>query len=712
MSDNKRAGDSVPVSSTTDDGASTSPVSRTLHFLRILVLGPPRDPLSPQTRQHITLIAFLAWVGLGADGLSSSCYGPEESFRALLPRTDPALFLALATALTVFIISVAYNQVIELFPSGGGGYKVATRLLGRHVGLVSGSALVVDYMLTIAISIAAGVHALLSFLPHSWGVHGLEIKILLLVALLVLNLRGVKESIRILLPLFLGFVFTHAFLIVYGVGRHAQHLGGVLRNSLGQFSAMSHDLGWIGAMAIILRAYALGGGTYTGIEAVSNSVNLLKEPRVHTGKWTMFYMALSLSFTAGGIILLYLLWNVRPVAGETLNAVVFSAILSNWHFAGMNAGHTVMVVTMLLEAALLFVAANTGYLGGPAVLANMAVDHWLPHRFSQLSDRLVTKNGILLMGVAALIVLLATSGRVDLLVVLYSINVFLTFTLTLLGLCVYWWRHRSTEPGWRWRLPLSLLGLAVTASILVVTLMEKFDQGGWVTTLVTGSLIGLCLLVSRHYDMVHRQLESLDEVLTSLPAPASPVVAPRLAEGEPAAVFFVSSYRGIGIHTLLNSQRLFPGRFKNFVFLTVGEVDTAGFKEDETIEQLQQNADEQMTSYVNFCNAHGLAATGYVGFGTDPVEVALKLADRTLQRFPGSVFFAGTLVFRRENWLTRLLHNYTALAIQRKLHLRGSPLVIMPMLVESRSPGSAAIRPRAPTDVVTPNAGGQRPEGH
>ena len=678
---------------------------RVLHFLRMLVLGPPRDPLSPQTRQHITLVAFLAWVGLGADGLSSSCYGPEESFRALLPHTDPAIFLAVATALTVFIIATAYNQVIELFPSGGGGYKVATRLLGRHVGLVSGSALVVDYMLTIAISIAAGVDALFSFLPHAWDAYGLETKIFLLVVLLVLNLRGVKESIRVLLPLFLGFVFTHVFLILYGVGRHAQDLSGVLRNSIGQFSTMTHDLGWVGAVAVIMRAYALGGGTYTGIEAVSNSVNVLKEPRVHTGKWTMFYMALSLSFTAGGIIFLYLLWNVRPVAGETLNAVVFSAILSSWHFGGVNAGHIVMVVTMLLEAALLFVAANTGYLGGPAVLANMAVDHWLPHRFSQLSDRLVTKNGILLMGMAALIILLATAGRVELLVVLYSINVFLTFTLTLLGLCVYWWRHRGTEPGWRWRLPLSLLGLAVTASILVVTLMEKFDQGGWVTSLVTGSLIGLCVLVSRHYDMVHHQLESLDEVLTLLPAPAGPITAPQLAEGEPAAVFFVSSYRGIGIHTLLNSQRLFPGRFKNFVFLTVGEVDTAGFKEDETIERLQHNADEQIDNYVNFCRAHGLAATGYVGFGTDPVEVALQLADRTLERFPGSVFFAGTLVFRRENWLTRLLHNYTALAIQRKLHLRGVPLVIMPMLVEGRSPGSAAARAHDATDPASASPG-------
>ena len=666
-----------------------TPVQRVLRRLRHIVLGRPKDPFAPETRQHITLIAFLAWVGLGADGLSSSCYGPEEAFRALLPHTGPALFLAIATALTVFVISVAYNQVIELFPNGGGGYKVATGLLGRHLGLVSGSALVVDYMLTIAISIAAGVDALFSLLPPAWNSHSLEVKVFLLVVLLVLNLRGVKESIKVLLPLFLGFVFTHAFLIFYGIGRHAQSIGTVIPNSFRDVTAMSHEMGWVAVIAILLRAYALGGGTYTGIEAVSNSVNLLKEPRVRTGKWTMFYMATSLSFTAGGMILLYLLWHARPVEGQTLNAVVFSSILSSWQWGGVNFGHSALVVTLVLEAALLFVAANIGFSGGPATLASMAADHLAPHRFSQLSDRLVTKNGVLLMGMAALTVLLWTDGRVDLLVVLYSINVFLTFSLTLLGLCVYWWQHRAQDWRWRWRLPLSMLGLAVTGGILVVTLMEKFVEGGWITMLVTGALISACLMVSRHYATIREQLLELDKVLTEIPAPPTPPTVPAISEGEPAAVFFVSSFRGIGIHTLLNAQRLFPGRFKNFVFLIVGEVDISGFRGNEAIDDLQRRCTEQVASYVDFCQAHGMASTGFVDYGTDPVEVGMRLADKALEHFPGSVFFAGSLIFHRENWLTRLLHNHTALAIQRKLHLRGVPLVIMPMLVEGRSPRAA-----------------------
>src|SRR5204862_2255423 len=137
--------------------------------LRDLVIGAPLDPLSQKTRQHIALIAFLAWVGLGADGLSSSAYGPEEAFRALEAHTHLGLFMAIATAATVFIISLAYNQVIELFPTGGGGYRVATSLIGPRAGLVSGAALIVDYVLTIAISVASGVDALFRLLPATVG---------------------------------------------------------------------------------------------------------------------------------------------------------------------------------------------------------------------------------------------------------------------------------------------------------------------------------------------------------------------------------------------------------------------------------------------------------------------------------------------------------------------------------------------------------------
>lgn len=649
-------------------------------FLRLL-LGAPRNPLSQETRQHITLIAFFAWVGLGADGLSSSCYGPEEAFLALGPHTHLGLYLALATTLTVFIISIAYNQVIELFPSGGGGYKVATKLINPHAGLVSGAALIVDYVLTITISIASGVDAMFSLLPDSLHVIKLSTEVVLILVLLVLNLRGMKESIKVLLPIFLGFVITHGFLILYGIFAHAARLPDLIPQTLHETSSFTHEVGWVFAASLFLRAYSLGGGTYTGIEAVSNNVNTLAEPRVRTGKWTMFYMATSLAFTAGGIIVLYLLWDARGAPGQTLNAVVFKAIMSGWQINGWDLGGWILPLVLALEAGLLFVAANTGFLGGPAVLANMAADQWVPHQFINLSSRLVTKNGIVLMGLSALAILLWSHGEVSLLVVLYSINVFLTFTLSLLGLCIYWWRNRGVEQRWLWRLMLSLTGLAVTCGILVVTLVEKFAEGGWVTILITSLVIGAGLLIRMHYGETRDQLRKVDQLFAA--QETHPVESPPPLEPlQPTAVFMVGNNRGAGMHTLLWVQRLFPGHFKNFIFLSVGEVDSKSYGGIGALEKMQQEVADSLAYFVNFCHNNGLAATAYSAFGTDTIAELSGLAERVGGEYQDCVFFASNLIFVHDNWLTRMLHNQTAFAMQRRLHLRGMQMVILPMKIQ------------------------------
>ena len=199
---------------------------------------------------------------------------------------------------------------------------------------------------------------------------------------------------------------------------------------------------------VLLRAYSMGGGTYTGIEAVSNGVTMLREPRVKTGKHTMFLMAASLAFTAGGILFGYLLVGARAHEGKTMNWVLFDALFGHWKVGGIAVGTALVLTLLVAEAALLFVAAQAGFLDGPRVLGNMAVDSWVPHRFSQLSDRLVTKNGVFLMGLAAIAALLYTRGDITMLVVMYSINVFLTFSLTELGMTRHWIVERK-EPRWK-----------------------------------------------------------------------------------------------------------------------------------------------------------------------------------------------------------------------------------------------------------------------
>ena len=650
--------------------------------LRNWIIGRPRDPMDPNARRHVALIAFFAWVGLGADGLSSACYGPEEAYIALGSHTHFGLYLAAATIITVFIISAAYNQVIELFPNGGGGYKVASQLIGPYAGLVSGSALIVDYVLTVTISVAAGADALFSLLPAEALPWKITFSVAIMGALVVMNLRGVQEAIKALLPIFLGFVIVHVALIVYGMYAHAERLPTLLPETWAETQGLVAHSGWMVVAATMLFAYSHGGGTYTGLEAVSNNVNTLAEPRVQTGKWTMGYMAVSLAFMAGGILVLYVLWDATPRLGVTLNAVVFGSIIQDFNFGSDVANQTALLIVLALEAGLLFVAANTGFLGGPAVLSNMAADSWVPRQFRQLSSRLVTQNGILLMGAAALAVLLWSGGSVALLVVLYSINVFITFSIALYGLCVYWVEHRHTAKNWKGRFTLSALGLLVCVSILLVLIVGKFNEGGWVTLLITGAVVGVCIAIRAHYSETRDQLKKIDALFASR-GPVDDLAQPPAIDTEkPTAVFFVGKNRGVGMHALLWVQRLFPDHFRNCVFLSAGEVDAHSFGGSGAMRTLQYEIENSLRYYVNFCHKHGLAAKSYYAFGTDPVAELVKLTDQVMQEFPNAVCFASKLIFTHDNFMARWLHNQTSLALQRRLHLQGVQMVILPMKVQ------------------------------
>lgn len=650
-----------------------------LKRIQLFLFGPPRDPFSTHTQGHLALIAFLAWVGLGADGLSSSCYGPEEAFLALGQHTSLGIYLAIATALTVFIISVAYIQVIELFPGGGGGYRVASTLLGQYAGLVSGSALVIDYVLTIAISAASGVDALFS-MPWLSGWAGISIyfKYMVIGLLVFLNLRGMKESIKILMPIFLGFVITHMFLIIYGITSHASGLPALIPHALNETGSMVKEMGVVIVASFFLKAFSLGGGTYTGLEAVSNNVNTLAEPRVKTGKLTMLFIALSLAFTAGGIILLYLLWGAQHQEGQTLNAVVFRTIMHGWSIGGVDVSGGLLALVLALEAGLLLVAANTGFLAGPAVLANMASDKWMPHFFSSLSSRLVTKNGVMLMGLSSFIVLLLTNGDVSVLVVLYSINVFITFSLSLLGLMRYWLRNRKQHRNWFRKLVAASVGFFVCASILIITTVEKFFAGGWLTLLITSGLVLLGWRIRRSYGVVHQKLALADELFADAMKKTN-ATPPALDPSQQTAVFIVNDCLGSGMHALLWVLRLFPGVYKNFVFISVGEVDSGNFSEKEDRQSLRRDVKRTLNHYINYCHSHNMAATSYVSFGTDVAEKVGDLIDKVLRDFPKAVFFSSKLIFQNEGLFTQYLYNQNAYIIQRRLHNQGHNMIILPM---------------------------------
>jgi amino acid transporter len=477
------------------------------------ILGAPRNIKDPGVFHRISLIAFLAWVGLGADGLSSSSYGPDESFRALEGHAYLCIALALATAFTVFIISYAYSRIIEHFPYGGGGYVVASRLLGKHFGVVSGSALLVDYVLTISVSVACGLDQIFSILPPYWVQYKLIGVTAVIGLLMILNLRGIKESVTILMPIFLVFLVAHIILIFGGIGSHLTEATQVAGTMHTDFSNGLKTLGFIGMASLFARAYSMGAGTYTGIEAVSNGIQIMREPKIDTAKRTMAYMAISLAVAAGGILLCYLLFHVKPEPGKTMNAVLLDRFAGGWVIGNIPVGWWFVVITLASEAALLFVAAQTGFIDGPRVMGNMATDSWLPRRFASLSERLTMQNGVVLISVAAILTLVVTKGNTSTLVLMYSINVFLTFSLSEMGMVRYWIKNREQYPDWFKHIIIHLIGLVLCLSILTVSIFEKFAVGGWVTLVITTGLILLCLKVKRHYRKVGDYLKRLDDVL-------------------------------------------------------------------------------------------------------------------------------------------------------------------------------------------------------
>jgi amino acid transporter len=644
--------------------------------LRRRIFGAPKNIEDPSIFHKLSLIPLLAWVGLGADGLSSSAYGPEEAFRALGSHTYLALLLGLATAVTVFIISYAYSRIIEHFPHGGGGYIVATHMLGEKAGVVSGSALLVDYVLTITISIASCTDALFSYLPLALHAYKVPVATVLIAWMIVMNIRGVKESITILAPIFMLFFFSHVFLLAYGVIGNASHIAPVVTDFRASFAKDIGTMGGLGMLLIFLHAYSLGGGTYTGIEAVSNGLQIMRKPHVQTGKRTMIYMATSLAFTAGGLCLCYLLVNVHPVEGKTLNAVLAEALYGHWWF-----GHGLAVVTILSEGALLLVAAQAGFIDGPRVMSNMAVDSWLPHRFSALSERLTMRNGVMLMGIASLAFLYYTRGSVSALVVMYSINVFLTFSLSEFGMSRFFIKNRKKEEKWKQHLSVHLTGLTLCLTILVITTFEKFTEGGWVTLVVTSLVIILCYAIRKHYTDVKNEMKTFDTMMEVLPAGEARNESP-LDPKQMTAVVLVNGYNGFGVHTFLSIIRNYRTFFHNYVFVSVAVVDSGSFKGAEEIEALKESVRNSLTLYVNLARRFGFPAEFRMDTGTDVVEGVTALCKEVAKELPQVQFFAGQLTFQLEKIYHRFLHNETAFAIQRHLHWSGLTTIILPIRME------------------------------
>jgi hypothetical protein len=289
------------------------------------------------------------------------------------------------------------------------------------------------------------------------------------------------------------------------------------------------------------------------------------------------------------------------------------------------------------------------------------------------------------MSGAALLVLWGTGGSVTTLVVLYSINVFITFVLSQAGMVRHWWQVRATEPRWRGKIFINGLGCLVALGILVSMTVTKFYEGGWITLLITGSLVAIAHLIRGYYNATFRHMERLNnliEVATTALAQPAPPPPPAPPQDAKTAVILVGGFNGLGLHTFFAVIRIFKKYFQRFVFVQVGVVDVGNFKGVAETERLQQKVDMDLGCYVRFAQSQGLAAESFSAVSQDVADEIERLAPQITARYPNAVFFGGQLVFPEENLLARWFYNFIIYSIQRRLHLLGIPFLVLPIRIE------------------------------
>jgi amino acid transporter len=437
--------------------------------------------------QQITPVEGLS--ALSLDALTSVAYGPEAIIVVLAGAGAGALHLVLPVTVAVVvllgILVFSYRQVIDAYPGGGGAYAVSRANLGRGASLLAGASLVVDYTLTVAVSIAAGVGALTSAFP---GLTSATVPICLgiLAVVTVLNLRGLGEAARaFLLP---TLVFIIGLLVIIAIGLvHPLALGA---RQPGRPLAASHELEAVGVL-LVLKAFAAGCSALTGVEAIANGVPLFKEPRAQRAKSTEILLGLILGVMLLGLAVLGRRWHVGPRSGQT----VLSQIMAD--AVGRHFGYFAVSLTIAVVLAL---AANTSFGGLPVLASLLARDNYLPHLFALRGDRQVFSNGIWALTLLSGALLVAVGGDTLTLIPMFAIGVFTGFTLSQAGLVAHWWRQRPAR--WRQRALLNGVGALVTGLATVIFLVTKFTGGAWVVVVAVPGFILLFQRIHAYYDKV------------------------------------------------------------------------------------------------------------------------------------------------------------------------------------------------------------------
>ena len=476
-----------------------------LSRLRHLVIGSPLPTFELGEKKLSKTRALAAF---SPDALSSIAYANQEIYLGLVVAGAAGLSLAwplgLAITALLAIVALSYLQIIRAYPSGGGSYSVARENLGRFAGLVTAAALLIDYLLTAAVSLTAGVEAMASAYPSLWE-HRTSLALGLLLLITIANLRGLRESGAIMsVPVYL-FLFTYLPMLAYGSLQLAvQGPADLTVAAPAPVVPLS--------LFLVLHAFATGCTALTGVEAISNGVPAFQAPAVRNAGRTMVVMAVLMGILFVGSLGLTQFLGIVAAPHETILSALAGSIL------GRGPAYLLVQVSTMLVLA---VAANTSFAGFPRLAAILATDGYLPRQLTHLGDRLVFNNGILLLagGTAGLIILFGGSSHA--LVPLFAVGVFLAYTFSQAGMVVHWFRDH--QPYWQARALVNGLGGLVTGATLLIVGISKFMEGAWITIILIPALIFMFSAIAAHYAEVRRELS-----LRGLPPSLRPFPAPRV----------------------------------------------------------------------------------------------------------------------------------------------------------------------------------------
>lgn len=464
-----------------------------MDYLKRLLLG---KPLKSAENDDQNLSRFAALALLSSDALSSIAYGTEQIVVVLITLSAAAIWYSLPIAAFVIILLVSltlsYRQIIHAYPHGGGAYVVSSENLGKNAGLIAGGSLLIDYMLTVAVSVSAGAEAITSAIPALYG-HQVIISVVIVLLIMLLNLRGLRESATFLLVPVYAFVAVISILIVVGLFQIIS--GNQPLNATAVPGAVVPGI----SIALILRAFSSGSSSLTGVEAISNAVPFFKKPRAKNAAATLAIMATILGFFFVGITFINYWYGIVPEKEVTVLSQIGEAVFGHGFFY-----YALQFTTALILA----VAANTGFSAFPVLAYNLAKDKFMPHMYQDRGDRLGYSNGIMTLAAGSIILLVIFQGSTERLIPLYSIGVFIPFALSQTGMVIKW---RKDGADWLKKSIANIVGAAISYGIIGILFVYRLPDI-WPFFIIMPILLLIFYKIHDHYKKVAEQLRLAEDV--------------------------------------------------------------------------------------------------------------------------------------------------------------------------------------------------------